>query len=68
MSKQQGVETVSRGFDHPKERNHANGVQFNTTKFRGIFSRINNKNLLQKGFCQSDMMKWVKIYGYICWS
>jgi len=48
MSQQQGAEILSRGFDHPKERNHMNGMQFNTAKFRGIFSRTNNKILLQK--------------------
>lgn len=57
MSKQQGAETASRAFDHPKERNHTNGMQFNTAKFRGIFSRIISKNSLQKGLCQADVMK-----------
>lgn len=57
MSKQQGAETASRGFDRPEERNHTNRMQFNTAKFRGIFSRIINKNSLQKGLCQADVMK-----------
>lgn len=68
ISKQQGAETASRGFDQPKERNHTNGMWFNTAKFRGILSRINKKYLLWKGVCQSDVMKWVKISGYTCWS
>lgn len=30
MSKQQGAKTASRGFDHSKERNHTEWMEFNS--------------------------------------
>lgn len=56
MSKQQGTETSSRECGHPKKRNHKNGWQLNTSKFRGIFQELITKVCCKRDFV--NLMWW----------